>query len=221
MINLTGGNVQNVSSLAQPNGYLTLQLSQDAIVSAPPFGFVASNIPISFRFDSTGNLVGSCRIWSNAELSPSTQYQATFKDQNGSRISNNAIIWQFSQPNGSSVDIGTIVPAAQGVTSVPSPFSYQVIPFSPTAAFVGLSNTDMRFQMTLTGNVTAPTLSGLTPGAKVTFILIQDAVGGRTFAWPSNVQNAQSVGTSSNERDIQEFFFDGTNCYPVDPQTVN
>lgn len=221
MITLTGGNVQNVSNLIQPLGYMSMQLSQDAVVIAAPFGFVAGSVQVRFRFDATGNLLGSCKVWSNAELSPATQYLVNFYDQNGSRINTNPVVWQFSQPNGSTVDIGTIPPAAQGVLSVPSPFSFQTVAFSATPAFVGLSNTNMVFQMTLTGNVTAPTLSGLTAGAKVTFILIQDGAGNRSFTWPSNVLNAQAVGTAPNERDIQEFVFDGANCYPVDPQTVN
>jgi hypothetical protein len=221
MITLTGGHVQDASSLAQPLGWMDMQLNQDAAVIASPFGFVAGGVRIRFRFDSAGNLLGSCRVYSNAELSPQTQYLVNFFDQNGSRINANPVIWQFSQPNGSTVDIGTIVPAAQGVVSVPSPFSFQVVPFSAAAAFVGLSNTNMVFQMTLTGNVTAPTLSGLTAGAKVTFILIQDGAGGHTFTWPTNVKNAQTLGTAPNERDIQEFVYDGSNCYPVDPQTVN
>jgi hypothetical protein len=111
----------------------------------------------------------------------------------------------------------------QGTTPVPSgqPFLFNLIPFSTTPAFVGVQNTDMTFQITLSGNVTASTLSGLTAGAHVTFKIIQDATGSRAFAWPPNVLNAQTVGTAANEIDVQEFFFDGTNCYPTGPMTVN
>lgn len=221
MITLTNGNVQNVSALAQPLGSMSMQLSQDAVVIAAPFGFVAGSIPVRFRFDAAGNLLGSCKVYSNAELSPATQYLVNFYDQNGSRINTNPVIWQFSNPSGAVIDIGTIVPAAQGVISVPSPFSFQTVAFSATAAFVGISNTNMVFQITLTGNVTAPTLSGLTAGAKVTFILIQDGAGGHSFTWPTNVQNASTIETTPNARDIQEFIFDGANAYPTSGLSPN
>jgi hypothetical protein len=221
LITLTNGNVQNVSALTQPLGSMSMQLSQDAVVIAAPFGFVAGSVPVRFRFDAAGNLLGSCKVYSNAELSPATQYLVNFYDQNGSRINTNPVIWQFSNPSGAVVDIGTIVPAAQGVMSVPSPFIFQTVAFSATPAFVGLSNTNMVFQITLTGNVTAPTLSGLTAGAKVTFILIQDGAGNRSFTWPSNVLNASSIETAPNARDIQEFIFDGVNAYPTSGLSTN
>jgi len=111
---------------------------------------------------------------------------------------------------------------SQGSTSPSSsglPFS--TIPFSATPVFAGLPNTDMVFQITLTGNVTSSTITGLTAGAHVTFIIIQDDAGSRTFAWPSNVQNAQTVGTSPNERDVQEFVWDGSNAWPISMMTNN
>lgn len=101
------------------------------------------------------------------------------------------------------------------------PFLFNIIPFTPTPAFVGAPNTNMVFQITLGGNVTASTLSGLTAGAKVTFIIIQDAVGSRTFAWPANVMDAQTVGIAANERDVQEFVWDGTNAWPTSVMTNN
>lgn len=111
----------------------------------------------------------------------------------------------------------------QGTTPVPSgqPFLFNLIPFSATPAFIGAQNTNMVFQITLSGNVTSSVLSGLTAGAKVTFIIIQDGTGSRTFAWPPNVLDAQTVGTAANEKDIQEFVFDGTNCYPTSGMTTN
>lgn len=112
---------------------------------------------------------------------------------------------------------------AQAAVPVPSgqPFLFNVIPFSATPSFIGAPNTNMVFQITLSGNVTAPTLSGLTAGAKVTFIIIQDVTGSRLFTWPTNVLDAQTVGTAPNERDVQDFVFDGTNCYPTGPMTSN
>jgi len=119
-----------------------------------------------------------------------------------------------------------IPPLAQTTqASAPSttgrPFLFNIIPFSATPAFVGAPNTNMVFQITLAGNVTASTLSGLTAGAHVTFKIIQDVTGSRLFAWPPNVQNAQTIGTAANEIDVQEFVWDGTNAYPIAMMTNN
>lgn len=54
--------------------------------------------------------------------------------------------------------------------------------FSPTPAFnFGASNA---YQMTLTGNITASTASGVTPGQLIAFYFLQDSVGGRTVSYP-------------------------------------
>lgn len=53
------------------------------------------------------------------------------------------------------------------------------------------------WRMTLTGNVTASTIINPTDGQMITIQLVQDIIGGWTFAWPSNVFNAlpiRSVG---------------------------
>lgn len=121
MINLTGGNIQNLAGLAQPNGSLTLQLNTDAVVIATP-GFVPSAYQQKFSFGPDANLLGSCKIWSNAELNPpGTQYTATFRDANGARIASQ--IWQFIQTVGQTVDIGTIIPTAPASALAAVPFS--------------------------------------------------------------------------------------------------
>src|SRR6266699_6992703 len=43
------------------------------------------------------------------------------------------------------------------------------------------------FQLTLTGPVTLPTLTGIVTGQFLTFVLTQDANGGHGFTWPTNV----------------------------------
>jgi len=125
----------------------------------------------------------------------------------------------------SSSSIAAPTIAALTQVSAPStqgkPFLFNIIPFSTTPAFVGAPNTNMVFQITLAGNVTTPTLTGLTAGAHVTFIIIQDATGNRLFPWPANVRDAQTVGTTANERDVQEFIWDGTNAWPTTTMTNN
>jgi hypothetical protein len=89
---------------------------------------------------------------------------------------------------------------------------YQSVGFSSTPAFTN-SNQLTLFDMTLTGNVTASTLSGVK--GVVAFILRQDATGGRTFAWPANVFGGTVIGSSANQITVQFFAFDGTNAYNI------
>lgn len=117
MIFLTKGNTQTLGGLIVPGGSLQLVLQTDCTIIATPFGQVLSGIPKRFSFDSTGNLLGTCPIWSNAELSPSTGYLVNFYDADGARINANPFVWVFSQTIGQSVDIGTMVSTS---TSGPS-----------------------------------------------------------------------------------------------------
>lgn len=65
------------------------------------------------------------------------------------------------------------------------------------------------FKLTLTGNVTSSTFANGTQGpAVVTFRIVQDAVGGRTFVWPSNVRNGGDINPVANKRSIQAFLLD-------------
>jgi hypothetical protein len=63
--------------------------------------------------------------------------------------------------------------------------SIATVAYSPTPAFnAGAAN---GFQMTLSGNVTASTITGVTAGQLVAFYFLQDATGGRTVSWPAGV----------------------------------
>jgi len=99
------------------------------------------------------------------------------------------------------------------------------VPFSPTANFnraLGQS-----FSMTLTGNLTAPTLTNLLPGQRIIFIFQQDGVGGRQVTWPPAIQlygNPGSIDSTTppNAICIQEFIvmLDGSSVRPVTGLTV-
>lgn len=216
MITLINGAIQSAGGVANGNGSITLQLTADAVAGGPP-SQVVSAVPIAFRFDATGNLLGKCQIFSNAELSPQTQYLVNFFDQNGARLTN-PILWQFTQPAGSTVDIGTMVPV-QGGPSLTYMLGQLVVPFSATPVFNAAAASG--FVITLTGNVTSSTLTGGVASQIVTFKIIQDATGGRTLAWPANVKNPQSPDPGANAISVQSFYFDGTNWYPIGPATVN
>jgi hypothetical protein len=97
---------------------VTFTLNIDATVISPPFGIVAGGLTLRMYFDATGKLIttaGVNKIWSNAELNPQTSgsllgtwYTVNFYDQNGARLNELPQTWVFTQPNGATVDIGTM-----------------------------------------------------------------------------------------------------------------
>jgi hypothetical protein len=92
-----------------------------------------------------------------------------------------------------------IAQCANFLTSADILPAIMALAFSPTPAFnFGASNA---YQMTLTGNITASTAKGLTPGQLVAFYFLQDSVGGRTVSYPggffSTVQPDPAPGALS------------------------
>jgi hypothetical protein len=144
MITLVNGNLQNASSLAVPNGSMSLQLNIDATVVAAPFGFVAASIPIVFQLDDNGNILPNApavaaQIYSNLELNPQnteglgTYYLVTFYDANGARINKSPMWWLFTQAAGSTVDIGEVTPfASVGGNVIYYPSTLLIAPPTPT-----------------------------------------------------------------------------------------
>lgn len=214
MINLINGAVQSAQGILNGNGSLQLLLSQDSTLLSGP-GYVVSAIPVTFRFDGNGNLLGSCKIWSNFELSGSTFYYVTFYDQNNARIGNPAT-WQFTQAAGSTVDIGTMVNITPGGPAVSFPFGEQLQASSAAMSFSASSFNQFRTNMT--SNVASSSMVGGVKGTTYVFYFVQDGTGGHTFSWPANVIDAQAIDTTANAVSEQAFFFDGTNFRPIGPQ---
>jgi hypothetical protein len=77
--------------------------------------------------------------------------------------------------------------------------AYSAAPTFNAAAATG-------FDLTLTGNVTSSTLTNIIPGKVITFVIVQDATGGRTFAWPTNVIGAGTPDTTAGAVSVQSFF---------------
>ena len=83
---------------------------------------------------------------------------------------------------------------------------YSDMAFNATLNFdVATNNT---FKITLTGNVTSSSMSGVGAsggGEVVRFIICQDATGNRTFTWPTTLYNAPTIHTTANECKIYLF----------------
>lgn len=222
MILLTNGNFQDSGGNLLARGTLNLQPTNDAAVVNGP-GQVLSIIPIQFAIVA-GELSGKCQIYSGVELTPQPFYIATVFDQNGARVFG-PVFWNFTQPAGSTVDVGTMVPQ-QGGPSLSYLLGQLTVPFSATPVFAGPAS---GFVITLTGNVTSSTISGMSTSQLITFKIIQDGTGGHSFSWPVNFVNPVQITGNSGQGQpsapnavvLATFYFDGTNFYPAGSPTVN
>lgn len=166
----------------------------------------------------------SASIWGNDNIDPAgTFYYVAIQDQFGKEINRYAF-----NITGASFNLNTAVPitTAPVVTPPTGDTTYlrlsrsneilNTLAFSATPAFNFLLGPVQ--SITLTGNVTSSTISGATAGMLLVFCIIQDGVGGRTFAWPANVKGDIISGTASIHN-VQVFYYDGTTAWPVGPLT--
>lgn len=102
-----------------------------------------------------------------------------------------------------------------GVFSYALPAAVVPITYSATPTFSGSGMPIVTFVITLTGNVTSSTLSGVSTGALVIFKIIQDGTGGHTFVWPANTQGGMVIDTDASSVNMEMFMFDGTNLLAV------
>jgi hypothetical protein len=86
-----------------------------------------------------------------------------------------------------------------------------VVGFSASPTFDASTFAFPTFTMTLTGNVTSSSVSNARAGQRIIFVLTQDIVGGRTFAWPANFKAPSNVDGTANSVSVQGFVYDGTN----------
>lgn len=171
-----------------------------------------------YRIPFTGSPI-SVNLWSNDQIIPAgTFYAISILDDSKNVLQTGAYTFTGTV----NADLSTI---AQTFPSVSSSVAggMVTVPFSATPQFNAfLLHAPVAFDITLTGNVTGPTLIGLYPGQIVTFIIVQDAIGGHTFAWPSQVKNAGIVDPAANSVTTQMFVARANgNLYPVGPQTYS
>lgn len=85
--------------------------------------------------------------------------------------------------------------------------------FSTTPVFP--ANASSAFSLTLTANVTSSTITGGLQGQFADFNICQNATGGYTFVWPTNVLNAPTIAAAANACTGVSAFSDGTNWHTV------
>jgi hypothetical protein len=107
--------------------------------------------------------------------------------------------WSLSAPaNSFSLDsagrwsaLAYITPTLTGTFS-----TTQVIPVTSGA-----------YRLVLTANVTSSTIAAGADGQRLCINLVQDATGGWTFAWPTNMLGVMTVGTTAGKRNQQCFVY--------------
>jgi hypothetical protein len=143
----------------------------------------------------------------------------TFNASTGFQISGTATSGNVLRGNGTDFVSAKLDYADLTGTPTGGGFTFSTVTFSATPTFNAA--TASTFQITLTGDVTVPVLSGATAGQMLTFIVIQDGIGNHAFNWPSNVINGDTISPNAGDRSIQTFIFDGSNAYPIAAMTVN
>jgi hypothetical protein len=100
--------------------------------------------------------------------------------------------------------------------------SVVVVTFSATPTFDCSVGNLMRpvFQITLTGDVTAPTLVNQQPGQSVKFIVKQDSAGSHAFAWPAGMNQTGSIDAAPNSVSVQSFVVDSTSTLQAESSIV-
>ena len=99
------------------------------------------------------------------------------------------------------------------------PAGLVLIPFS--ASPVINATQGLQFKIVLTGNVTSSTfITGASGPTIIVVRIVQDSVGGHTFAWPSNMHNTGTVSADPNSTTIQTFAVDTDGSAIGGPSTI-
>lgn len=157
------------------------------------------------------------KLWGNDVIIPAgTYYTIAILDGDKNVIQAGAYVFTGM----GTFDLSSLSPVFP--SPAPSVMGWLVtVPFSATPIFdCSLVNGPITFFLTLTGDVTSSTLISPLPGQIVTFIFKQNAIGGWTFSWPSNVLNHGVVDSDGDSITVQSFIT-GANgfLYPIGPQT--
>jgi hypothetical protein len=165
----------------------------------------------------------SIKLWGNDVITPgpgTTYYSIAVLDANRNIIQSGA--YQFSGTQ--TVDLSTATPYIPAAPTNPTVIGgVAIVPYSAAPIFNCSSSSGLlTFEMTLTGNVASSTIINFGAGELITFALIQDSTGSRTFAWPAQVQNAAAINAAANSRTVQTFYVGSNgNLYPLSGGTYN
>jgi hypothetical protein len=215
---------------------LDLQGDQIGSVANPAFVEIAlANFgPTLPRISGTGNLakVGpfsqripyegaplAVELWGNDVITPAgTYYVISLFDDDLNLLQTGAYVF-----NGTiSADLSTLPQAFPSAASTVMGAEVTLQPSATPSFNCGLVNGPVEFYLLLTENVTASTLLPNFAGQIVLFRLVQNATGGWTFAWPTNVENPSVINGVAGSTTAQAFFVASNgNAYPLGPATYS
>lgn len=133
---------------------------------------------------------------------------------------------QFTYNSSGTAAGGNLSQNADGSLTANKGFNPQLCTVTLSASPVFDASQCNTFTLTLGSTpVTGSTLSNAKAGQSLTFILIQDATGGRAFVWPTNVQRACTVTGTAGAATVVTAVYDGvnanaTNCTTGDTPTL-
>src|SRR5208282_2203156 len=166
----------------------------------------------------TGSQI-TVKLWGNDVITPAgTYYAISILDANKNVLQTAAYVFEGVV----TADLSALSPTFPSYS--PSVMgSLVTVPFSATPEFnCSLVDGPVGFDLTLTGDVASSTLLAPFAGQIVTFIIVQDPVGGHAFAWPTNVENPGVIDPAANSVTVQSFIARANgNLYPLGPQTYS
>lgn len=124
--------------------------------------------------------------------------------------------------NASDTNLATLTSAIQAALAAQifNAVAVIAVAFSSTPTFD--ASQGVNFEMTLTGNVTSSSFINAKPGQRISFIIHQDATGGRTFVWPTNVFGTGTVDPGASNTSVQEFIIEtDLSLRPLTAMTVS
>lgn len=109
MTQLTGGAFQDPLGNPLANGYLLLQLNQDAQY-ATSNQLVFGGVAIRIQLDANGNVASTQSVWANGDLTPAgTFYYINVYNSKGV-LQNNPTPLTITIPSGSTYNLGLWIP---------------------------------------------------------------------------------------------------------------
>lgn len=205
-----------------------------------------SNAPTNTRMKSAGNFVFGDHTKPAITIETGSEYGVIYAagiDKLGIGFTATATakpdssIATFDKKTGARFEVGVSTPKLMGISdsAVVANLNADTVDGKHASAFAlsgfadelytpspvfdgGAANT---FKITLKGNAASSKLANATAGEQLNFVICQDADGGHSFAWPSNVKGGAVLGTKAGTCSAQSFIFDGINAYAVSAGVID
>jgi hypothetical protein len=219
------------AQVANPGGASQAQINS-LLTSPGPIG-TGTPAPVCIAGDTTTTPSYSCHITVGAVGSPTIAGSTTglgagwacdiqHKFVTGTTYSASAVcndgngFQLYTSPNTAlgSESYGAVFSGSQGALSMNGYLAAlwfvtysETVAYSATPSFSQFRGIS---RIVLTGPVTSSTLPAGTDGEHKCFVIVQDATGGRTFVWPTNMVGTMTIGATANKHSVQCFNYNNT-----------